>query len=99
MVADEIQVAIDRAEAKRRELQAQQPEAQQSAKVLSILSKAAAMYRRRVDQGLDGDAPAALKARVFLREFLGRINLKREGNDELWAEYGVQPAALLRVVV
>jgi len=51
-----------------------------------------------VELGLYGDPRAALKARVFLREFLGRINLKREGNDQLWAEYGVQPAALLRVV-
>jgi len=98
MPPDEIQAAIDRAETKRRELQAQQPEAQQSAKVLSILPKAAEMFRRQVELGLDGDPRAALKARVFLREFLGRINLKREGNDQLWAEYGVQPAALLRVV-
>jgi hypothetical protein len=39
---------------------------------------------------LDGDPRAALKARVFLRELLGRINLKPEANGELWAEYGVQ---------
>ena len=38
MTADEIQAAIDRAEAKRRELEQQQPEARQSAKVLSIVN-------------------------------------------------------------
>jgi len=45
---------------------------------------------------LDGNEREALKARVFLRELLGRINLKPEG-EELWAEYGVAPPALLKV--
>ena len=62
-----------------------------------MLPKAAEAFRRQVEQGLDGDQRAALKARVFLRELLGRIDLKPKG-DELWAEYGVQPTALLRVV-
>ena len=35
---------------------------------------------------------------MFLRELLGRIALKREGNGELWVEYGLKPAALLKVV-
>jgi hypothetical protein len=56
------------------------------------------MFRRQVEQGLDGDERAALKARVFLRELLGRINLKPEGEGELWAEYGMQPTAPLKVV-
>jgi hypothetical protein len=98
MAPDEIQAAIDRAEEKRRELESQQPEAKASAKVLTVLPKAAETYRRLVAQGLDGDERAALKARVFLRELLGRINLKPEGEGELWAEYGVAPAALLKVV-
>jgi hypothetical protein len=97
MAADEIEAAIARAEEKRRELEAQHPEAKHSVKVLSILPKAAEMYRRQVELGLEGDERAALKARIFLRELLGRINLKPEGR-ELWAEYGVQPAALLKVV-
>lgn len=97
MAADEIEAAIARAEEKRRELEAQQPTAQASAKVLSILPRAAEVYRRQVEMGLEGDARAALKARVFLREFLGRIELKREG-AELWAEYGFEPSALLQVV-
>ncbi|HEY4448854.1 MAG TPA: hypothetical protein VGN03_09660, partial [Steroidobacteraceae bacterium] len=66
--------------------------------VLSVLPKAAEMFRRQVEQGLDGDERAALKARVFLRELLGRIDLKPEGDGELWAEYGLQPTALLEVV-
>ncbi len=98
IAGDEIEAAIARAEEKRRELEAQQPEAQQSAKVLSILPKAAAMYRSQVELGLGGGERAALKARVFLRELLGPIDLRREGEGELWAEYGMQPAALLKVV-
>jgi hypothetical protein len=96
MTPDEIQAAIDRAEEKRRELEAQQPAARQSAKVLAALPKAAELYKRQIAQGLDGNEREALKARVFLRELLGRINLKPEG-EELWAEYGVAPTALLKV--
>jgi DNA invertase Pin-like site-specific DNA recombinase len=99
MTADEIQAAIDRAEGKRRELQDQQPEAKESAKVLSIMPRAAAMYRKQIAEGLDGNPRAALKARVFLREYFnGRIDLEPGPNGELWASYGVQPAALLQVV-
>jgi hypothetical protein len=97
MTPDEIQAAIDRAEAKRQELETQQPEARQSAKVLTVLPAAAKLYRRQIAEGLDGNERAALKARVFLRELLGRINLIPEGK-ELWAEYGIAPAALLKVV-
>jgi len=41
------------------------------------LPKAAEHFRRQVEQGLDGDPRAALKARVILRELLGgRIDLR-----------------------
>jgi hypothetical protein len=55
-------------------------------------------FRRQVELGLRGDERSATKARVVLRELLGRINLKPEGEGELWAEYGVQPTAVLKVV-
>jgi chromosome segregation ATPase len=55
MTTDEIQTAIDRADAKRRGLQAQQPEAVQSAQVLTMLPKAAATYRRQIELGLSGN--------------------------------------------
>jgi hypothetical protein len=98
MAADEIQAAIDRAEEKRKELESQLPDRKQSAKVLSMLPKAAELFRRQLAEGLKGDPRAALKARVTLREMCGgRIDLKREG-DELWAEYGIQPAALVQIV-
>jgi hypothetical protein len=98
MVADELQAAIEKAEGKRAELLDQQPAVRQSAKVLAALPKAADLYRRQIELGLEGDERAALKARIFLRELLGRIDLRREGKGELWAEYGMQPAALLKVV-
>jgi len=55
MTTDEIQTAIDRADAKRRGLQAQQPKAVQSAQVLTMLPKAAATYRRQIELGLSGN--------------------------------------------
>jgi hypothetical protein len=98
MPADEIQAAIERAEAKRRELQEQQPEARQSAKVLSILPRAAEMYCRQIREGLDGDPRAALKARVFLREwFTGKIRLEPLPNGGLMAHWNENYAALLRL--
>ena len=41
------------------------------AKAIAFMSKAAEIYRRQVAQGLDGNPQAALKVRVFLREWLG----------------------------
>lgn len=97
LAADELQAAIDRAEAKRRELQAAQPAARQSARILSMLPKAAALYRRQIELGLAGDSSAVLKARVLLHDLLGPVTLapgKQKG--ELWASYRMNPAALIR---
>jgi hypothetical protein len=49
-------------------------------------------------RAVGGDELAAHKARLFLRELLGRIDLKPEGDGELWAEYGITATALLKVV-
>jgi hypothetical protein len=96
MTADEIQAAIDRAEAKRRELQDQQPEVKQSAKLLSILPRAAELYRRQVAEGLDGNPREALKARVFLREwFSGKIRLEPLPDGGLMAHWNQNVTALL----
>jgi hypothetical protein len=71
MALDEIQAAIDRAEAKRAELDNAQLAAQRSLNILWILPRAAALFRRQIEQGLDGDPRAALKARGILRELFG----------------------------
>jgi site-specific DNA recombinase len=97
MTGDEIQAALDRAEQKRRELEAQQPAVRDSAKVFSMLPKAAELYRRQIAQGLDGDERAALKARVFLREwFGGKIRLEPLPDGGLMAHWNQNVAALLR---
>jgi hypothetical protein len=97
MPADEIQAAIDRAEAKRRELQDQQPAAKQSAKILTMLPRAAYAYRRQISRGLDGDEREALKARVLLRGLFGgevrMVPLEGGGLDARW---NLHTAALLR---
>jgi site-specific DNA recombinase len=97
MQPDELQAAIDRAEAKRKELESRQPAAKASAKALSILPRAAELYRRQIAQGLDGDPRAALKARVFLREwFGGKIRLDPLPDGGLMAHWHENAAALLR---
>lgn len=98
MTSDEIQSAIDRATEKRKELESALPEAKQSAAILSAFPKAAALYRQQIEQGLDGDPRAALRARVILRKlFNGRIVLRPSPDRGLWAEFETQPAVLLKV--
>jgi hypothetical protein len=55
------------------------------------------MYRRQILEGLDGDPRAALKARVFLREwFSGKIRLEPLPDGGLMAHWNENFAALLR---
>jgi site-specific DNA recombinase len=96
MTADELQAAIDRAEQKRRELLELDEATAQPVKVASVLPRAPALYRKLIAEGLDGDTQAALKARLILRDLLGKIKLAPEPDGSLWAVFSVQPAALLR---
>jgi site-specific DNA recombinase len=96
MEPDELRAAIEKAEAKRRELMDLQFAASDSAKVLSMLPKAAALYCKQIDDGLDGNPEAALKARVILREMLGEIRLQPATDGGLWAEYRMSPGILLK---
>lgn len=99
MTADEIQAAIERAEQKRRELLDVHRAAEQPATVTAILPRAAELYRKQIADGLDGNPQAALKARVILRDLLGKIRLAPGEDGSLWAFYSLQPAALLRSAV
>jgi hypothetical protein len=67
-------------------------------KVLCFLSPRLSTrgYREQIDQGLGGDPAAAAKARTILRDTLGEIMLSSGEDGSLWAEYGIQPAALLQ---
>lgn len=97
LAADEIQVAIDRVEVKRKDLLRAQPEAKESAKVLAMLPRAADLSRQQIEKGLDGNPRAALKARVVLKDlFGGQIRLIPGEGNSLFAEYHLHPAALLR---
>jgi hypothetical protein len=88
--------AIDRAEAKRGELQDQQPAAQQTAEVLALLPRAAELYCEQIEAGLSGDPRAAQKGRMIVRELLdGPVKLMPRDDGTLWAEFALRPAALL----
>jgi hypothetical protein len=64
--------------------------------VLAMLPKPAAMYRRQIDQGLEREPRAALRARVILRDMLGPITMTPGSNGELWANYRLNSAALVQ---
>jgi site-specific DNA recombinase len=95
LTPDELQAAIDRAEAKRRQVFDVQPTERENARVLAMLPRTAELYREQIDQGLGGDPAASAKARTILREMLGEIMLSPGEGGSLWAEYAMQPAALL----
>jgi hypothetical protein len=96
LAADELEAGIQRAENKRHELLNARPAERENAWVLAMLPRAAELYREQIDQGLGGDPAAAAKARTILREMLGEIMLSPGEDGSLWAEYGMQPAALLQ---
>ena len=97
MTADELQAAIDRAEEKRRELQELQGGAGLPDKALAILPRAAELYRRQVALGLDGHPDAILKARLFLREWLGgKIRLEPLPDGGLMAHWNQNVGALCK---
>jgi DNA repair exonuclease SbcCD ATPase subunit len=96
---DELQAAIDRAEAKRQELLARQPAAKHTDRVLNLLPRAAEAARREILAALAGDSRAALKARVILREaYEGEIRLVPDAQGGLVAHWNLQTAVLLRGV-
>ena len=91
-------IAIALAQAKRRELVTDRPAAPQSAEVVSLIPKAASLYRRHVDAWLSGDARAAQKGRPMVRELLdGPVRLVPRVDGSLWAEFALRPAALLTI--
>ena len=101
MTSDELQAAIDRALAKRRELELEQvqPMVKAASKVLSVLPNAADLYRRQIAAGLDGDEQAATKARVTLRKLLSPIKIGDGENGSVWANFDLLPAALIEEAV
>jgi hypothetical protein len=96
---DELQMAIEAAQRKRRDLVDAQPVARHSAKINAALPRAAAAYRKQIEKGLEVNPREANKARVILRDLLGPIQMRPEPDGSLWAEFDARPAALLKKAV
>lgn len=97
MTPDEIQAAIERAEAKARELADIDAAPTPAMKAFTMLPRAAEAYRRQITLGLEGEPRAALKARSILREiFGGEIRLVPEPDDGLTAHWNLRASALAR---
>lgn len=97
MEPDEIQSAIERAEAKRAQL-AQAPRAKE-VNLSVLVPRAAEEYRTVIADAIAGKTTeAAARARPLLRELLGgpvrMVPGKQAG--ELWAEFELHPARLVR---
>lgn len=69
---------------------------QPSARTTACWHSCHELYREQIDRGLGGDPAGATKARTIPREMLGEITLSPGEDGSLWAEYAMQPAALLK---
>jgi site-specific DNA recombinase len=97
MDAADIQAAIDRADEKRRRLKAVQPVAQQRARIMALLPKAAAAYLRRIEAGMNqGNPQAVIDGRQVLKHMIGTITLTPGEDGSLWASYGVDHSFLVK---
>jgi hypothetical protein len=76
-----------------------QPAARQTAKIPTMLPKAARAYRQQIERGRDDDPRAAAKARVLLRDWLGPIQMCQGQDGSLCAQYHTRPAALIKRAV
>jgi hypothetical protein len=95
MTLDEIQVAIERAEAKAQELQSLGGRTAPALKVFAILLRAAEAYRRQIALGLEGEPRATLKARSIVQGlFGGEIRLVPEPDGGLAAHWNLHRKAL-----
>jgi site-specific DNA recombinase len=93
---EERRLLIERAEAKRREIQAAQPAAKQQARVLAMLPKAAKAYLKQLEEGLAGDSRAAAKGRLIVKDMIGPVSLSPGKDGSLWATYKPDMAVLVR---
>lgn len=92
---DELQMAIDWAQAKRQRLAAPVLPDGSERDALSMLPKLGRIYREQIVAGLDGNPEATARARSILRELTGDVTIKAE-RDQVWCEFQMRPDVLLR---
>jgi site-specific DNA recombinase len=97
MTQDELQGVIRDVEQKRAVVKAAQPEAKQHARVLALLPKAAQAYAEQLELGIDdaGDPRAVQRARLILRDLIGKITYTPRPDGSLWASYRLNPGILV----
>lgn len=78
---DELQMAIDWAQMKRQQLAAPVLTDGSLREVLTMLLKLAGVYREQVVAGLNGNSEATARARSILRELIGVVMIKAEGDQ------------------
>jgi site-specific DNA recombinase len=97
LAPDELVAVIEKAEAKRAALLANEPETEQVDKLLNALPAAVKQYRDQIAKGLAGNSEEAGRARVVVRKVLGdgvRL-LPAKGGGHLVAHLNLHRAALL----
>jgi site-specific DNA recombinase len=101
LAQDELMGIIERAQAKREELLTAQPEAKRHAKVLHAVPQAAKQYRDQIGKWLRGNPTEIGRARVAVRQLLGKEIVLRPAKDgtHLVAHGQYYPAALLGAAV
>lgn len=97
MSPDDIMAVIEKVEARRVELMASQPEAKHRAKLLRALPAAAKQYRDQLNKGFGGNIIEAGRARVEIRQLVGKSIVLKPAKDRthLVAHLQFSRAALL----
>lgn len=90
---DELQMAIDRAQTKRQQLAAPVLPDGSVREALSMLPKLTRIYREQILVGLNGNPEATARARSILRELIGVVTIKAEG-DQIWCEFQMRRSRL-----
>lgn len=96
LTREDLQAAIERAEASRQALRAAAPAGRKQAKVLALLPKAAAAYLKQIEAALDGADPRRIVAGpLILKDLIGKISYIPEPDGSLWASYRFNPGILV----
>jgi hypothetical protein len=98
MEPDELQSAIDRVHAKRQQLAISLLPADGAAKVLAMLPRAAEIYCKQITEGINDNPEATGRAREILRELIGPVRIKTEG-DEVWGVFELRHNVLLKAQI
>ena len=72
------------------------PSGRQSARIHVLLPLAADLYGQQIQEGIEGEPAAVMRARAILRDLVGEVMLAPGEGGGVWASYRFDEAALVK---